>query len=320
MAPLRSLLAAGLTTFCVSCSSDPTAEGDRLDLPPPPPPVFPVDFRPHDPPSAPREDPEPAVWSPCEDPRGLTAPPAHPPADLPREEVRPAATQIPTPPATIEDAASTLERKLALDPNARELRRQLVHLYLASGDWPRADQHMAMLPVTTFEDRLLAACIAYRIGGPENRTALRMLSEAQRDLADVLPFEFRTAQFCEPHIPKVGQFRALEKAEFVPAENVCVYLSFDNFALEEIQDQFQVHLGFEYRILDRGGNTIPWSESARDRKEFQETYRERVRDLCVPLLLTWPRHIGSGDYTLEVTVTDRIGRKSATQRIDFRIK
>ncbi len=322
MASLRILLSAGLTALCVSCASEPTTEGDGTDRPDPPPPVFP-EYR-HDPPTAvpqPVREPETAaVWQPRQEPRKGVAPPPDPPPDPPREEVRPAAAQQPAPPATIGDAAATLERRLSLDPSSRETRRQLIHLYLADSDWERADQHAAEMPVTTFEDRLLAACVAYRIGGPENRTALRLLADAQRELSDVLPFEIRTARFCERHIPKVGQFRPLEKAEFLPGEDVCLYLSFDNFELEATGDQFRVLLGFEYRIVDRGGNALPWAESARDRKEFTETYRERVRDLCVPLLLSWPNNIGIGDYVLEVTVVDRVGRKSATQRIDFRIR
>ncbi|GEM_PF-4274199 len=326
MSPERALLAlampacwAVLTAICVSCSSGPAAEGDRVDLPAPPPPVFPGVAPKQAPIPDPRDTQAPAVYQPRRDVRPK-APPDDPPSDPPREEVRPAAAQTPIPPATIADAAATLERRLALEPSSREVRRQLVHLYLASGDWQRADEHAAMMPATTFEDRLLAACVAYRIGGPENRTALRLLADAQHELSDVLPFEVRTACFCDFHIPKAGQFRPLEKAEFVPGDHICLYLSFENFTLEETGGQFRVLLGFDYQIVDKAGNVLPWRESALDRKEFTETYRERVRDLCVPLLLSWPKNIGTGDYALEVTVIDKVGRKSATQRIDFRIK
>lgn len=320
MASLRALLAAGLTLLCVSCSTEPTTEGGRVELPPPPAPVFPgVVQRPAPPPQTSLSE-EPAVWAPRQEPSKAATPPADPPADPPGEGARPATAQAPVPPATIDDAVATLERRLALEPSSREIRRQLVHLYLAKGDWERADQHAAELPATTFEDRLLAACVAWRIGGPENHTALRLLSDAQRDLSDIVPFEIRTARFCESHIPKVGQFRPLDKAEFVPGDRACLYLSFDHFGLEESGGQFRVLLRFDYRIVDRGGNLIPWTESAGGGKEFTEAYRERVRDLCVPLLLSWPRNIGCGDYALEVTVTDQVRRRSATQRIDFRIK
>lgn len=318
MSQQRVLLAAVLTAICVSCSSGPE-EGDRGDRPAPPQPKFPGVVWPQAPPAEPRDTQAPAVYQPRREVKPQ-APPSDPPPDPPREEVRPVAAQAPIPPATIQDAAATLERRLALEPNSRELRRQLVHLYLASGDWQRADEHVTAMPATTFEDRLLAASVAYRIGGPENRTALRLLTDAQNELADAVPFEVRTARFCEFHITKVGQFRPLDKSDFVPGDHVCLYLSFDNFTLEEVGGQFRVLLGFDYRILDKAGEVIPWVESAQDRKEFTEMYRERVRDLCVPLLLTWPRSIGTRDYVLEVTVVDRIGRKSATQRIDFRIK
>ncbi|MEK7865453.1 MAG: tetratricopeptide repeat protein [Planctomycetota bacterium] len=321
MSHQRALLAAVLTAACVSCSSGPATEGP--DLPAPPPPVFPGVTQKQAPPPEPRDTQAPAVYQPRTEPRRDVrpqAPPSDPHTSPPREDVRPAAAQEPAPPATIQDAAATLERKLALDPNSRETRRQLVHLYLAIGDWQRADEHASLMPSTTFEDRLLAACVAWRIGGPENRTALRMLADAQNELADIVPFEVRTARFCDFHIPKAGQFRPIEKAEFLPGEDACLYLSFDNFSLEEAGGQSRVLLGFDYRIVDKANNVISWPESARDRKEFTESYRERVRDLCVPLLLTWPRMIGTGDYVLEVTVTDQIARKSATQRIDFRIK
>lgn len=319
MSQQRALLAAVLTAICVSCSSGPE-EGNRVDLPAPPAPVFPGVIPRQAPPPEPRETQAPAVYQPRREAKPQ-APPNDPLPDPPREEVRPAAAHEPVPPATIQDAAATLERRLALEPNSRELRRQLVHLYLASGDWQRADEHVTAMPATTFEDRLLAALVAYRIGGPENRTALRLLADAQNELADFVPFEVRTARFCDFHITKVGQFRPLDKADFLPGEkNVCLYLSFDNFALEEAGGQFRVLLGFEYRIVDKAGDVVSWPESARDRKEFTESYRERVRDLCVPLLLTLPGHIGTGEYVLEVTVSDRIGRKSTTQRIDFRIR
>lgn len=312
MNPYRGLLPVVLSVACVSCTHTP-------DLPQPPPPVFPgvaAKAPPQDPPRHPRE--VPADWNPRHDPPRMTH--DNPPAqnNPPHDDVRPAVSNEPP---TLEALAATLERKLALDPNAREARRQLTHVYLALGDWERADKVMADGPApTTFEDRLLAASVAYRIGGPENRTALRLLGDAQAELSDILPFDVRTARFCEFNIPKAGQYHALPKSDFVPGEPACLYLSFNNFSLEDNGGTFHASLSFEYHIVDRAGNEIPWTESAKDRREFSEAFQERVRDLCVPLVLTWPKHIGSGDYVLEVTVTDRVGRKSTSQRIDFRIK
>lgn len=322
MTYLRALLVNAATiAACVSCSSAPAPEKAPLDLPAPPPPTFPDSFPRSAPPAvqrpadAPRKVDQPAVWQPRRDPQPDPMPAAasNPPEPRPaREPLReePSLTAV----------ADALERKLALDPRAREVRRQLVHVYLALGDWQRADAHVSQMPATTFEDRLLAACVSYRIGGPENREAMRLLAESQRDLANALPLEVRTARFCELDIPKVGRFHPLEKAEFLPGDRACLYLSFDNFALDESGGLYRVAIGFDYRILDRGGHELPWTESSGDRKEFKEDYRERVRDLCIPLRLTWPTHIGVGDYVLEVTATDRNGRRSTTQRLDFRIK
>ncbi len=316
MNPYRGLLLFVLSVACASCSSS-----GKVDLPQPPPPVFPgvaAKAPPQEAPQHPRE--VPADWNPRHDPPHM----AHdnPPAanDPPHDDVRPAALD-PIGPPPLEALAATLERKLALDPNARETRRQLTHVYLALGDWERADRSMADGPApSTFEDRLLAASVAYRIGGPENRTALRLLADAQAELADILPFDVRTARFCEFNIPKAGQYHAIPKADFVPGMDACLYLSFDNFSLEDAGGTFRASLTFEYRIVDRAGNEIPWTESAKDRREFSEAFQERVRDLCVPLVLTWPKSIGCGNYVLEVTVIDRVGRKSTSKRIDFRIK
>jgi hypothetical protein len=151
---------------------------------------------------------------------------------------------------------------------------------------------------------------------------LRSLRDASSELASASKLELRNLTFCE-RVESFGWFTEFARAEFLPKQQVILYVEVENLAAQEKGPHtFETELQGHYQIFDARGNIVAERKLPLDR----ETCRNVRRDYFLAYPIYLPDAIESGRYRLELTIEDLKatgeyqGRKFGEGTIEFSIR
>lgn len=141
------------------------------------------------------------------------------------------------------------------------------------------------------------------------------LARALAALGEQAPLVVHNMAFCTD-VHSYGVLKRFEPAEFHAGQQVLLYAEVENFKSEETAQGFHTSLEASYQIHDRQGQRVAHD----DLSLTEEHCQNRRRDFFVRYFITLPKNIYEGDYTLELTIEDKLGRKINQSSIDFSIK
>ncbi len=156
-----------------------------------------------------------------------------------------------------------------------------------------------------------------RITDPARRAAEAAwhLQEAVRRLNESGPLSLKNLAFCS-EVKSFGVYKKFDKYEFKPDQNVILYAEVQNFKIEASEKGYRTALRSSYQILDSHGNRVAEHEYP----VAEEVCQNARSDFFFPLILTLPRRINEGDYTLQLTLEDTLSQKLSQSSITLTIK
>lgn len=264
--------------------------------------------------------------------------------------VPPAPTSTPEPPSASGTAASEKESAETLMPKLIELLQQEIRdrterkeleeipalqqklrlMQLVVGDTDDAVDQIEHLPTAEREafKQLMFALTTWlspddaKRASLRNAKILRALHEANNRLSAASKLDLKNLMFCEK-VESFGWYTEFPRAEFLPKQQVILYVEVQNFAAEEKSaSSFETELQGSYQIFDTAGNLVAEHQLPLDR----EVCRNYRRDYFLAYRLYLPGDIAPGRYRLELTVEDLKakqdfkGRKQGEALIEFTIK
>lgn len=141
------------------------------------------------------------------------------------------------------------------------------------------------------------------------------LARAMAALGEQAPLVVHNLAFCTD-VHSYGVLKRFEPAEFHAGQQVLLYAEIENFKSEENAQGFHTSLEASYQIHDRQGQRV-----ARDDLSLTEEHcQNRRRDFFVRYFITLPKNIYEGDYTLDLTIEDKLGHKINQSSVDFSVK
>ncbi len=197
-------------------------------------------------------------------------------------------------------------------------------LYLAVG---RRDDAMRKIPDIPPEQQEFWAAELYAIGtwldagrlpSDELRAteALVHFNNARAQLAAIGALEVRNLNFCSK-TSSYGIYDRFENNEFRPGQQVLLYAEIENFkSLHEMQKGYLTELASRYQIFDSRGQRA----SEHDFRLMNEHCQNPRRDYFVSYRLEIPDWLYDGQYTLQLTVEDRLAKKIGQSSIRFTVK
>jgi len=151
---------------------------------------------------------------------------------------------------------------------------------------------------------------------------LRSLRDASSELAAASKLDLRNLAFCE-RVESFGWFTEFTRNEFLPKQQVILYVEVDNFtAQEKSPHTFETELQGHYQIFDARGNIVAERKLPLDR----EVCRNMRRDYFLAYPIYLPDTIEAGRYRLELTIEDLKvsgeyqGRKFGEGTIEFSVR
>jgi hypothetical protein len=151
---------------------------------------------------------------------------------------------------------------------------------------------------------------------------LRSLREATTALAAASKLEVRNLAFCTK-VDSFGWYTEFPRYEFLPKQQVILYVEVDNFAAErKSSSAYETELQGSYQIFDSSGHLVAERQLELD-KEICRNFR---RDYFLRYVMYMPAEIGAGRYRLELTIEDLKargnyqGRKFGEGMIEFSIR
>lgn len=289
-------------------------------------------------PPAPSDDPATPADPP---PETDSASPAHtestPPAVrlLGARAATPPATQSPPAPtaganaparaatrtATLRELVSSWLTDSPADASFRaQLDARLLHV--ATGDYAAAREPLSLASSEQVElaSALIEAMIAVReghLGDPAGAqaAALRQIDRLSSTLRRGAEFELAQLVLCS-EVRTFGQYQPIQPPRFpagVPNEFV-VYCEPRNFASEEHNGQRESRFSMRTRVL-RGPEVILDLLDP----EIVDRCRSQRRDCFIAKLVTLPAQLSPGDYTVKVTLEDRLKEQVAERHAEFRV-
>lgn len=140
------------------------------------------------------------------------------------------------------------------------------------------------------------------------------LRYANQRLGEAGVLEIRNLAFCKS-AQGFGLYEPFTPRNFTAGQQVVLYLEIENFRTAPSKEGHSLSLAGKYRILDNRGKALFQGELGK----YEEQCRSRRRDLYYSNLIALPGSLPGGDYVMQVTVEDKIGRKMADATINFSI-
>ena len=223
-------------------------------------------------------------------------------------------------------AIGELERQTHERPNDPNAVANQVHLRLLDLAAGRRDDALRPIPgippaQQDYWSKQLFALSTYldsrQISDPTRRAAEAgmHLSQAVASLREQAPLVVRNLTLCS-EVHSYGVLKRFEPAEFTPAKQVIVYAEVENFKSDETAQGFHTSLEASYQILDSQGRRVIRD----DLSHIEDQCQNRRRDLFVNYVVTLPKTIYEGSYTLELTVEDKLAHKIGQSTMTFTIK
>jgi hypothetical protein len=153
-------------------------------------------------------------------------------------------------------------------------------------------------------------------GSPDRRAAeaARWFRDAAGRLAELGALDVRNLAFCTA-VHSFGSLDRFPKNEFQPGDEVLLYAELENFASESTKAGYRTALKARFDILQGAGRV-----HEQDLPPAEEVCERQRRDFFLSYHLRLPAGLKSGEYTLQLTIDDTLGRKTATRSIGLRIK
>ena len=139
--------------------------------------------------------------------------------------------------------------------------------------------------------------------------------EAVNRLGESAPLVVRNLAFISK-VVSYGVYTTFDSYEFTPGQRVGLYVEIENFTSKEGPQGFHTSLKSSYQILDNRGQRVAVEEFVPN----QENCRNRRRDYFIFYEFSMPERIYSGEYTLQLTVTDVNSQKVGQSQVRFYIK
>jgi hypothetical protein len=117
-------------------------------------------------------------------------------------------------------------------------------------------------------------------------------------------------------VASFGSYTPFVRSEFVPDQEILLYVEVNNIAAEEKDGQFETELLGSYEVYDSGGVRIASRELPLD-KQVASFYR---RDYFIAYRVYLPGQIPPGKYSLVLTIEDLKGHKFGHAAAKFRVK
>lgn len=124
------------------------------------------------------------------------------------------------------------------------------------------------------------------------------------------------ALFAEAAASGYGQYSPRSSAVFADGETMTVYAEPVGYGFEDTGDGYRYALTASFRLLNPTGQVLASQDGF---ARFDGEARSRKRELPTSLSFQFGG-LPAGDYTLETTLADEIGGKSATFSLPFSIK
>jgi hypothetical protein len=227
----------------------------------------------------------------------------------------------------LQGAIRTFEAKLAADSQARNGpasttdQATLRTLYLSAG---RRDDAVRALEGVTEADRLfwreeltgLAALLDNQRSDTGRRAAEAEthLRSAESILAQTAPLAVRNPAFCT-EVTSFGVIKPFAKYEFKPGQELLLYAELENFASDPTEKGYHTAMHSTYQIFDSRGAKVVEQDYA----ITEEYCRNPRRDYFLRYFVYLPKQISSGNFTLQLTIEDTLGRKAAQAAVPFSV-
>ena len=161
-----------------------------------------------------------------------------------------------------------------------------------------------------------------RRGPLRNARLLRSLRDVSSALAAASKLDLRNLAFCE-HVESFGWYSEFSRNEFLPKQQVILYVEVDNFlAQEKGPHSFETELQGRYQVFDARGQIVAERQLPLDR----EICRNFRRDYFLAYPIYIPENLTVGRYRLELTIEDLKagkdyqGRKFGEGMIEFAVR
>ena len=147
-----------------------------------------------------------------------------------------------------------------------------------------------------------------------NAEAAQHLRDAAARLGQSGKLMARNLAFCT-EVLSYGIYKPFPKNEFKPGQEVVLYAEVENFSSDNSDKGYHTALKCNYQLLDSRGAQVAEQEYP----TTEEWCKNPRRDFFVRYFLYLPNRIDSGNYTLQLTVEDTLGNKTAQSSIPFTI-
>ncbi len=223
----------------------------------------------------------------------------------------------------LQQTIAALEEQLRVgDGSSTEEHVRLRMLYLLAGRRDEAMRPMPGLAATEQEywSQQLYALATYldeerqADGSQRAAAAASILDQATARLEDLSPLEVRNLAFCT-EVVSFGVYKKFSKYHFQPGQQLLLYAEVDNFKSEATPEGYHTALRSSYRIYDAAHRLV-------EEHEFdltEEHCQNQRRDFFIRYFLYLPAQIYDGEYSLQLTIEDTIGRKVGQSTIQFTV-
>jgi len=225
--------------------------------------------------------------------------------------------------AQLEQEEEAENQSVREDP-AYESEQVLLHLlYLAAGKSDEAVDGITGLEEDRqlFWSNLMRALRDYmdvdRMPVADRRAtrALRDLRDASDSLANLSQLHVDGLSFCS-QVESFGRYTEISPYEFEPDQEVLLYVELDHFAAKRAESgDYKTEFEASYIIIDSDGQRVADYTFPTE----SEVCRNRRRDYFIPFRMWFPKNIFPGEYILQLTVEDKVGKKFGQAQVDFTV-
>ena len=214
-------------------------------------------------------------------------------------------------PTRISEIAAEMEDRASGNPS---FKRVLAALLLATGDAEGA--FLAANSAQGDEENwetLVRAAASFRIG--ETDAAISLVDQVLKQWKEQAPLKVTKLTLCN-RISNYGVYEEYDRGWVVPRQEVLLYCEVDNFVAEKEGEGAYLSI-LHIQIEIREGSKAVWSWNP---PEVVDRSRNLRDDLYVGTRFYVPSNLRPGEYKLRVTVSDKVGSKSAKEEIDLVVK
>jgi hypothetical protein len=197
-------------------------------------------------------------------------------------------------------------------------------LWVMAGDYDKARQPLNMVTAEQQElaQRFVAAQIVVRdwhMGDQSQAAAAasRELAELQRALQKLTDLSIPTVKICSA-VRGYGQYDVIDQARLYAgaSSEFVLYCELSDFVSDEQADGwFTTSFDMTTSVINRVGDTVYELKDP----GIVDRCRNRRRDCFIPRLVRLPATLSPGQYTVKVTIIDKLGERVAENRTDLQL-